>query len=292
MTGRAAPPGADPAGPAGRPELDALAGEFVLGSLGEDERREAEERLQSDPHFARLVADWRHRLAPLDEAVLPVAPPPDLLARIESEIDARVEASADVRIASRAAAPALSGQAATGGRLAPSPGLTDLDLMRRLRIWRAAALSALATSSALAASVAVLLWVPAAPTELPPVAAPGPVATGARYLAVVNRDGAQPAIVVSVDTQTGIVSLRDLGAEQPADRSLEVWYLAGDNSRPPLSLGVLADSAEVTHLPVRDADYGRQNAAIAITLEPKGGSPNGDPTGPVVYSGRLIPEPR
>lgn len=266
MTGRSTPPGTAPTGPDDRLELDALAGEFVLGSLTASERREADLRLETDPDFARLVADWRRRLAPLDDSVPQVAPPADLFARIEAQIEGQIAADAVPLPAAASVTPA-----------------SDL-LLRRLNRWRAAALAAAATSTALAASLAALL--------LAPLPEPEPVVAGQKYLAVVNRDGAQPAIVVSVDIQTGIVSLRDLGAEQPADRSLEVWYLAGDGSRPPLSLGVLADSADITHLPVRDADYGRRDAAIAITLEPKGGSPNGDPTGPVVYSGKLIPEPR
>lgn len=263
MTGRSTLPGTAPTGPDDRLELDALAGEFVLGSLSESERRDADLRLTTDPDFARLVADWRRRLAPLDDSVPPVAPPADLFARIEAQIERQNETAAAPVLAASSVSPA-----------------SDLLLNR----WRAAALAAAATSTALAASLAALLLAPLPETE--------PVVAGQKYLAVVNRDGAQPAIVVSVDIETGIVSLRDLGAEQPADRSLEVWYLAGDGSRPPLSLGVLADSADITHLPVRDADYGRTDAAIAITLEPKGGSPNGDPTGPVVYSGKLIPEPR
>jgi anti-sigma-K factor RskA len=33
-----------------------------------------------------------------------------------------------------------------------------------------------------------------------------------------------------------------------------------------------------------------EGATIAVTVEPKGGSPTGNPTGPVVYSGKLVPE--
>ena len=33
---------------------------------------------------------------------------------------------------------------------------------------------------------------------------------------------------------------------------------------------------------------GVEGAMIAVTAEPKGGSPTGGPTGPIVYSGKLI----
>jgi anti-sigma-K factor RskA len=32
-----------------------------------------------------------------------------------------------------------------------------------------------------------------------------------------------------------------------------------------------------------------QDTIFAISIEPKGGSPTGVPTGPIVYTGRLIP---
>jgi anti-sigma-K factor RskA len=41
-----------------RDELDALAGEYVLGTLGADERRAAEARLAADAAFEAAVAAW------------------------------------------------------------------------------------------------------------------------------------------------------------------------------------------------------------------------------------------
>jgi anti-sigma-K factor RskA len=32
-----------------------------------------------------------------------------------------------------------------------------------------------------------------------------------------------------------------------------------------------------------------RETALAVSIEPEGGSPTGVPTGPIVYSGRLIP---
>jgi len=31
------------------------------------------------------------------------------------------------------------------------------------------------------------------------------------------------------------------------------------------------------------------NGLLAVSVEPEGGSPSGAPTGPIVYTGRLIP---
>ena len=56
-------------------ELEQLAAEYVLGSLGADERRSVEEQMRRDAELARLVQEWTLRLAPIIEAVPPVAPP-------------------------------------------------------------------------------------------------------------------------------------------------------------------------------------------------------------------------
>ena len=41
-----------------RDEQDALAAEYVLGSLPADERRAAEARYAADPEFRRMVSRW------------------------------------------------------------------------------------------------------------------------------------------------------------------------------------------------------------------------------------------
>jgi anti-sigma-K factor RskA len=69
-----------------RDELDALAGEYVLGTLDADERRAAEARLAADPSFYRAVAAWQSRLQPLADAAGEVAPPSGLFNRIEARI--------------------------------------------------------------------------------------------------------------------------------------------------------------------------------------------------------------
>lgn len=69
--------------------LDALAGEYVLGTLPEDERDYVQDRLQHDGALRAAVARWEARLAPLTELAEPVAPSDKLWRRISGSIDGR-----------------------------------------------------------------------------------------------------------------------------------------------------------------------------------------------------------
>ena len=56
-------------------ELDEIAGEYVLGTLNNAERAEAEQRIQSDARFAAMVSAWEQRLAPVAGSIGEIAPP-------------------------------------------------------------------------------------------------------------------------------------------------------------------------------------------------------------------------
>ncbi len=55
---------------------DALAAEYVLGTLSGDEREHAEALLEIDPGFAESVRLWERRLGELNVMVEAVEPPP------------------------------------------------------------------------------------------------------------------------------------------------------------------------------------------------------------------------
>src|SRR5580704_13058398 len=55
---------------------DALAAEYVLGTLSADEREHAEALLTLDPGFAASVRMWERRLGELNVMVEAVEPPP------------------------------------------------------------------------------------------------------------------------------------------------------------------------------------------------------------------------
>ena len=69
-------------------ELEALAGEYVLGTLDANERRAAETRMVADPAFRAAVAAWQARLQPLADAEAPATPPAATFGRILARLDA------------------------------------------------------------------------------------------------------------------------------------------------------------------------------------------------------------
>lgn len=74
-----------PADPAAR---DALAGEYVLGTLDARQAAAVEAALAGDPALAASVADWTRLLAPLTRLAAPEAPPAGLWERIEGRLPA------------------------------------------------------------------------------------------------------------------------------------------------------------------------------------------------------------
>ena len=82
----------------------------------------------------------------------------------------------------------------------------------------------------------------------------------------------------------GTLVLRAVSAVSvPQGRDLQLWSLPA-GATVPASLGVLpSDGKQVQASPAAGGQ-------LLVSLEPAGGSPTGAPTGPVVYSGRLITE--
>ncbi|MDA8870912.1 anti-sigma factor, partial [Rhizobiaceae bacterium] len=110
----------------------------------------------------------------------------------------------------------------------------------------------------------------------------GPEAdAGNRFVAVVTASGDQPALVVTVDTASNEVSVRALGVDTPPQKSLQLWYVA--DGADPVSLGLVGNAG--LQLPAATPEAG---SLLAVSVEPVGGSTTGGPSGPVVYSGKLV----
>jgi anti-sigma-K factor RskA len=76
-------------------EIDALAAEYVLGTLDVAERQAALARIATDPAFRRAVASWQERLQPLADGAAPVTPSPGSFGRIVARIADEPRTTAD-----------------------------------------------------------------------------------------------------------------------------------------------------------------------------------------------------
>ncbi len=148
------------------------------------------------------------------------------------------------------------------------------DLERSRRVWRSVAIAV----SALAAALLIFVAYPRLS---------GPA--GRDYIAVVNRGGELPALIVKIDLGRNVLSVQAVSAETPSDRSLELWFIAAGHA--PASLGVMGGGSTTEVLPASLSQADLKGSTFAVSVEPKGGSPTGSPTGPVIYTGTLIPEP-
>jgi anti-sigma-K factor RskA len=162
--------------------------------------------------------------------------------------------------------PAAVWQRQLHGQAAPSPSW-----WQRIAVWRYA--SALGLSAVLALSVLLVRPVDSqAPFVVVLNAVPGAPAgpTPASFVASISADGramvTQPLVAVSLQ----------------ADKALELWAVPADG--PPRSLGLISEKdASVVH---RERLL-KGTVALAVSLEPPGGSPTGSPTGAVLYMGKL-----
>lgn len=92
----------------------------------------------------------------------------------------------------------------------------------------------------------------------------------------------QQTLMISTfyDSQTGQLQIKPEKGAAPAGRDYELWAIVGKNA--PVSLGVLdLHGNHVIQVPESLAGT-LATAVLAISEEPKGGSPTGAPTGPVV----------
>jgi len=230
-------------------DRDQLAAEYALGVLAGDEEERARELECTDADFRDLVALWRGRLAPLMEEVSAVSAPLSLWARIEQ-------------------------------RLGKSANDNDASIRRRLTMWQGVA----GAMTALAAVLAIVLV--QQPRSVPaPVIVERP--STPPMVAMLGDEVQKMKVVASWDPASRQLVLAVAG-DMPADpnHAHELWVIPAGGT--PRSLGVMPSDKQ-THMRLADAlaRLLQQGATIAISIEPAGGSPTGQPTGPVVAAGSL-----
>ena len=234
--------------------LDKLAAEYVLGTLKGGARRRYDALLRDDPLVRRVTAEWQDRLHPMAQFAPAVAPP----AQVWQAIAARL---------GLLAAPVLE-------RTAAGKRSFWLGLREDLSFWRGLGMTSTALATILVAVLATR--------------APQPVAPVASFVALLADERAQPVAVVTGDATNQRLMVRGVLPQTVAsDKSLQLWAVPkAGNPRP---LGLIGADGSVT-LPLPANMTPKTVSLLAISLEPKGGSPNPDaPTGPIVFKGAWLP---
>ena len=170
-------------------------------------------------------------------------------------------------------------------------------LRRRVRRWRRTAGTITALAAVFAGFVVLREMRPELlPAQLRPklktvevtrtIELPSP--KPAQYVAVLQKDASSPAFLLTFDLEKKLVVVRTVGAEKQAGKSYELWLIS--NRAPgPRSLGVIANQEFSVQPRLASYDVATINSATyAVSIEPVGGSTTGAPSGPVVYSGKLI----
>ena len=141
-----------------------------------------------------------------------------------------------------------------------------------LMFWRGLAATAAAVA-VVAIGINIMRPAPLSPDEF-----------AAQMVAALEMEGSPARFVALYDQATGMMRLTVLAGEASPDKDYELWAIHGDDA--PMSMGVIPASGRTEKL-VAPGERGMiaPGTVLAVTLEPKGGSPTGSPTGPMMAKG-------
>src|SRR4051794_14667132 len=273
----------------------ALAAEYALGTLDADERTQVETMMAVDRELTALVQAWEYRLGVLNQMVGSVEPRPIVWENIRNAIG-HAQPQAPLVLPETPAPVAAAPQGSEAAAAPPADNSNVIRLTGRVRRWRNVASFTSAIAAALVAMVALQVYQPELlPDSIRPkprpqvveIKTPSPPAA-AQYVALLQKDAGSPAFILTVDAATKNFTVRKVGAQPEPGKSYELWIVS-DKLQRPRSLGVIGGN-DFTARPVLssyDADLVNK-ATYAVSLEPEGGSPTAAPTGPIVFTGKLI----
>lgn len=235
-------------------DIDARAGEYVLGTLDAAERAAVDAARGKDARLDAAIRDWERRLTPLVHEVELVSPPPDLLQRIERDIAKLSGAAADTSASSAEV----------------------IALRSRVKRWQWATVGATALAATFA-GVAVFRDV-----LLPP--------KPQSFVAAFVTNDELPRFMLTIDLATRELTIRPVGADRLQGKTYQLWIASDQLGPAPRSLGVLDDgSSELQRKRLTDYDPNLLRAAtFGVSIEDAGGSRSGRPAAGALHA-KLVP---
>lgn len=235
-------------------ERSILAGEYALATLDEVARARAERLMAEDAAFRQEVWAWERRFARLGLKLPPVTPPPRIWAGVQQGMRQR----------------------------GPTPSPRPARASRAVTAW-----AWMATAASMLLGVALVLQLgrpsPAPRIVTQRVEVPVPAVS---YVALLQVPASTMQWAVSATPERGQLAVRASG-EAPAGTAgfdAELWLITDDG---PLSLGVIPKSGEVRRALPQGLAV-NEGHVLAVSIEPPGGSPTGQPTGPVVTTATVL----
>lgn len=245
-----------------------LAAEYALGTLRGLARARFEALLRDDAALRGEVSFWHERFSEFAMRLKPVAPRAVVWTALEQTVR---QTSAQRGIEAHKVVPLGSRSQAVQPAKPP-----------RTRVWQAWA--AAATLAAVALGMG--LQREQARTEQLTAALNAAQNKPMPYVAVFQPAGGDARWAISLHTDRQLMHVTLTGSKMPADarsRSLELWML--DSKGKPHSLGLLPMSGGKSYempLPALPAEELSAALTLAVSVEPRGGSPTGLPTGKVL----------
>jgi anti-sigma-K factor RskA len=226
--------------------------EYVLGVLDADASADVEREIASNEAAAAAVDLWRRLLLPLAEEIAPREPPPHLWPRIRS---------------------ALQFDAPAGGQRRGRDGHPGI--WESLPFWHRLSL---ATSALAAACIVALLLVVRHPAPAVSYMASTLTQTDGRIGWTATMDIEKARLIVVPAAPRNFAT----------GRAPELWLIA--KGEKPIAVGMISPNRPVTLTlgPGLRTRVG-PTAVLAVSVEPPGGSPTGQPTGPVIAKGAIAP---
>jgi len=141
-----------------------------------------------------------------------------------------------------------------------------------LSFWRSFAIGSATLAAASIAALAYIGLVPAARVPL---------------MATISGSAGQPNFVASVTASGNSLVIVPAALLTNDPRAFELWLIPTGETRP-RSLGLIKPGQPIRlDIPSDLARGVTPDATLAVSLEPPGGSPTGQPTGPVIAAGKL-----
>lgn len=306
-------------------EQDILIGQYTLGLLSAKEHVRVHTLLTTDASAAQRALHWESEFLALVDALPPATPPQELLNEILNTLDlpavtqatataqavthattqvvkqapATLQPNADTRsvsvtkpkpvatekvietVPNKVARPSADNTPVPASNPTSTSNKTaDINNRRRSRTMR---LGTTVSALVVAAGLALFFW-PNKPSEPPIVVLEVAPSKGAILQA--PGQSSTPGWVVTIDLENNVTMVPKVHTEVPANASVQLWTYS--KAQPaPRSLGLI-DPNQPVAVPASLMGDIAEDQFFEMTLEPVGGSSTLEPTGAILFIGRVV----